>query len=511
MRQMNPNELSERHQAARALDDHHFEPAGDGGRGGRSAAGQPVPAHRMMLSRREMLRHAAGGFGLVGLAGAVRAAELSGQDTPSGTNQTTHFPARARRVIVLFMNGAPSHVDTFDPKPALARYAGETPTGQLFKAAEAGYMPSPFRFRRFGQSGVELSELFPHLARCADDLCVLRGMYTDVPNHEPGLLMMSSGHQQPVRPSFGSWAAYGLGSENQNLPSFVVLCPGRPVVGPQLWSSGFLPGQFQGMRVDTNHDDVNQLIANLHHPSLVQAQQRQQLDLLQALNRLHQHQHDDDPRLEAHIRSMETAFQMQTEAAEAFDIRRESAAALASYGDTPFGKSCLLARRLVERDVRFVQVYYVTKNNKQPWDTHSDNDRQHRRLCADSDRATAALLMDLKQRGLLDDTLVVWGGEFGRTPYAQINKDDKDKPGRDHHHTGFSMFLAGGGVKAGMTYGATDEFGMNAVEGRIHVHDLHATALHLMGIDHTRLTYRYSGRDFRLTDVHGRVIGEICG
>jgi hypothetical protein len=468
-----------------------------------------APARR--ISRRELLRRSAGGFGMLGLAGALQASGLSGKAAAGLNTEGTHFPARARRVIFLFMNGAPSHVDTLDPKPALARLEGQKPEGKLFKAPKAGYKPSPFRFYRHGQSGIEMSELFPHLARCADDLCVLRGMYTDVPNHEPGLLIMSSGHQQPVRPSFGSWAAYGLGSENANLPSFVVLCPGRPVVGPQLWSSGFLPGQFQGMRVDTSHDDVDGLIANLHHPAMSRADQRRQLDLLQAVNRIHQSQRADDHRLEAHIRSMETAFRMQTEAAEAFDLKREPAALRKSYGESPYAKSCLLARRLVERGVRFVQVYYVTKNNKQPWDTHSDNDNQHRRLCADSDRATAALLTDLKQRGLLDDTLVIWGGEFGRTPYAEVNDNAQSKPGRDHHHTGFSMFLAGGGTRAGLTYGATDEFGMNAVEGRMHVHDLHATVLHLMGIDHTRLTYRYSGRDFRLTDVHGRVIPEICG
>ena len=462
------------------------------------------------MSRRELLRRSAGGFGFVGLAGALHAAGLAGDARASQGGGITHFPPRARRVIFLFMNGAPSHVDTFDHKPALSKYAGKKPTGKLFKSAQAGFKPSPFRFHSHGASGVEMSELFPNLARCADDLCVLRGMYTDVPNHEPGLLMMSSGHQQPVRPSFGAWAAYGLGSENANLPAFMVLCPGRPVVGPQLWSSGFLPGQFQGMRVDTNHQQADELIANLRHPSLSREQQRRQIDLLQALNQVHQNQREVDERLEAQIRSMETAFRMQTQAAEAFDLSGEPAAMRQAYGDTPYANSCLLARRLVERGVRFVQVYYVTKNNKQPWDTHADNDRQHRRLCADSDRAMAALLSDLKQRGLLDDTLVVWGGEFGRTPYAQINKDAQDKPGRDHHHTGFSMFLAGGGAQGGLTYGATDEFGMDAVEGRMHVHDLHATVLHLMGIDHTRLTYRYSGRDFRLTDVHGHVVREIC-
>ena len=456
------------------------------------------------LSRREMLARSAGGFGMLGLAGALNAA------TPSNAfarEQIIHFAPKARRVIFLFMNGAPSHVDTFDPKPALAKYEGQKPEGKLFKAAKAGYMPSPFRFSRYGQSGLEMSELLPHLTRVADDLCVLRGLHTDVPNHEPGLLMMSSGNQQPIRPSLGSWASYGLGTENENLPAFVVLCPGRPVVGPQLWSNGFLPGEHQGTAVNTSDLNIEKLIANLRHPNLDRAQQRRQVNLIQAINRIHQRPRADDERLESQIQSMEMAFRMQMEAAEAFDVAHETQKTRAAYGMTDFGQSCLLARRLVERGVRFVQVYYVDRKNKQPWDTHQDNNGKHRKLCADSDRASAALLTDLKQRGLLDDTLVVWGGEFGRTPYAQPHKNNK--PGRDHHHTGFSMFLAGGGTKGGLTYGNTDEFGMNAVENRLHVHDLHATILHLMGIDHKRLTYRYSGRDFRLTDVYGRVAHEI--
>ncbi len=462
----------------------------------------PIRTVTHPISRREMLTRSASGFGMLGLAGAMNAAGL----VEGAALDETHISPRARRVIFLFMNGAPSHVDTFDPKPELARREGQKPAGKLYKSAKAGFLPSPFRFYKHGESGIDMSELFPHLAHCADDLCVLRGMHTDVPNHEPGLLVMNSGHQQPVRPSLGSWASYGLGTENENLPSFVVLCPGRPVVGPKLWSNGFLPGEHQGMAVDTNDLDVDKLISNLKHPSLNRPQQRKQLDLIARINRLHQQSRPGDDRLEAHIRAMEMAFRMQSEASDAFDVTRESEQVREKYGKTLFGQSCLLARRLVERGVRFVQVYYVNQKNKQPWDTHQDNNGRHRKLCADSDQATAALLKDLKQRGLLDDTLVVWGGEFGRTPYAQPSKD---KPGRDHHHTGFSMFLAGGGVRAGQMYGATDEVGMNAVEGRMHVHDLHATILHLMGIDHTRLTYRYSGRDFRLTDVYGRVVDDI--
>jgi hypothetical protein len=277
-----------------------------------------------------------------------------------------------------------------------------------------------------------------------------------------------------------------------------------------LWSNSFLPGEFQATALSTEDMRVEKLIANLRHPHLERQQQRKQLDLAQALNRIHQRQHEHDSRLESQIRSLELAFQMQSTASEAFDINLESEATQEMYGDSLYGRSCLLARRLTERGVRFVQVYYVTPKSKQPWDTHTNNDDGHRKLCADSDRGTAALLTDLKRQGLLDETLVIWGGEFGRTPYAQIDKKKKqNKPGRDHHHTGFSIFMAGGGVRGGMMHGATDEFGMNAVAGRVHIHDLHATILHLLGIDHEQLTYRYSGRDFRLTDVHGRVVEEI--
>jgi hypothetical protein len=453
-----------------------------------------------LMSRRDLLRSAGAGFGMLGLAGILNAA-----------NGRPHFPARAKRVIYLFMNGGPSHVDTFDPKPALKMHEGEKPGDQFGRKAKLGYMPSPFTFRPQGRTGVVMSELFPHLARCADDLCLIRSMHTDIPNHEPALLLMHSGNQQPIRPSMGSWVSYGLGCENQNLPAFVVLAPGRPVVGPQLWSSSILPGAHQGMAVNTTDMHIERLVANLNHPSLDHARQRKQLDLLENLNRLHLERRQEDAALEAQIQALETAFHMQREAAEAFDISKEPEALRAAYGDTLFGQSCLLARRLAERGVRFVQVYYINAKNNQPWDTHQDNNKRHQSLCADSDRATAALLLDLKRRGLLDDTLVIWGGEFGRTPYAQpTTKEGSTKAvGRDHHHTGFSILLAGGGVKGGLTYGATDEFGMNAIEKRVHVHDLHATILHLLGIDHEKLTYRYSGRDFRLTDVHGRVVQDI--
>jgi hypothetical protein len=460
--------------------------------------------HPWPITRRELLCRAGAGFGMLGLVGTLDTAGLL--EAATGP----HFRPRAKRVIFLFMNGGPSHVDTFDPKPALKKHAGQKPAGTFQRNAKLGYMPSPFGFRPHGRGGVVMSELFPHLAGCADDLCVLRSMHTDIPNHEPALLLMHSGNQQPVRPSMGSWVSYGLGSENQNLPAFVVLAPRRPVVGPHLWSSSFLPGAHQGMAVNTTDMRVDRLVANLRHPTLDRARQKQQLDLLEALNRLHLERRPQDAALEAQIKALETAFHMQREAGEAFDISKEPEAVRARYGQTLFGQACLLARRLAERGVRFVQVYYTDPRNNQPWDTHQDNDKRHRQLCADSDRATAALLADLKGRGLLDDTLIIWGGEFGRTPYAQPTRvGSKKAVGRDHHHTGFTTLLAGGGVKGGLTYGATDEMGMKAVEKPVHVHDLHATILHLLGIDHTKLTYRYSGRDFRLTDVHGRVVRDV--
>lgn len=461
----------------------------------------------LFSSRRQMLQTAGAGFGWLAAQGVFSG--LPSAD--AAAVPATHIPARAKRVIFLMMNGAPSHVDTFDPKPALKKHEGDVPSSDFKRRSKAaGYMPSPFRFRPRGDSGVVMSELLPNLAKIADDLCVIRSMYTDEPNHEPGLLMMQSGHQQPIRPSLGSWASYGLGTENENLPAYVALSPGRPVVGPQLWSSAFLPAEHQGTAVDTNDLRVEKLLANIRNPRLTVDQQRRQIDLLQFLNARHADRRQHESVLESQIRSMEMAFRMQTAAEEAFDVNREPTHVREAYGTSVFASSCLMARRLVERGVRFVQVFYVDKKNKQPWDTHNNNNSRHQQLCADSDKVSAALITDLKQRGLLDDTLVIWGGEFGRTPFAQKDKSgDMRKAGRDHHSTGFSMFLAGGGVKGGLMYGNTDEFGMVAVENRVHVHDLHATILHLLGIDHTRLTYRYSGRDFRLTDVHGEVVNGI--
>lgn len=457
-----------------------------------------------ILSRRDMLGRMSAGFGMVSLANLCHAANPALSRLPNAKG-------KAKRVIFLFMNGGPSHVDTFDPKPALARYAGQAPTGKLFKPKNtSGFLPSPLRFGRFGQSGMEISESLPRMSEIADDLCVIRSMHTDIPNHEPALLLMHTGHIQPTRPSLGSWAIYGLGQENENLPGYVVLRPSpKIVVGPALWSSGFLPAEFQATSVITADMAVDKLLKNSRSPSFNFSEQRAQLDLLAAMNHEHMRARQGVSELEAQIKAMETAYRMQMEAASVFDISRESEATRASYGDTRFGKSCLLARQLVENGVRFVTVYYTADSDNQPWDTHSNHYKRHGDLCADGDRASAALISDLKARGLLDDTLVIWSGEFGRTPYAERREGDKSSPGRDHHHTAFTTVLAGGGVKGGYVHGASDELGMVATVDPVHVHDLHATVLHLLGIDHEELTYRYAGRDFRLTDVYGKVVREL--
>lgn len=448
------------------------------------------------FSRRRMLSSTAAGFGMLGLAG-VCAAEQEQQAAPTISDsplmpKPSHFAARAKHVIFLFMNGGPSHVDTFDPKPELVTQAGKPGPG-------GKYMPSPFTFKPYGQSGIEVSELYPHVGECIDDICVVRSIYTSTPNHEPGLFMMNSGTQQPIRPCLGSWLTYGLGTENQNLPGYVVLCPGKPVVGPALWSNSFLPGIFQGTHVNNSNINPTQVIGHLKNSSITSSSQRRLLDLMQQLNERHFQQRPQDAQLEARIQSLEIAYRMQSEAQEAFDISRETETTRTQYGKGEFADGCLIARRLVERGVRMIQLYYGAG---QPWDAHGDI-MDHRRDALKSDQPIAALINDLKSRGLFDETLIVWGGEFGRTPTAQGDK------GRNHHATGFSMWLAGGGIRGGMTYGATDDLGVKAVENRMSVHDLHATILHLMGIDHKQLTYRYSGRDFRLTDVHGNVAHDV--
>jgi hypothetical protein len=380
------------------------------------------------------------------------------------------------------------------------------PSGNLKTERKTGnLMRSPFRFQRHGQSGIEVSEIFPRVASVIDEFCVIRSMYTDRPNHEPSLLMLNSGDKLPGRPSMGSWLTYGLGSENQNLPGYVVLCPGLPVLGHQNWAANFLPAVYQGTYVPLGEKDPRKLISHIRNESLTPEKQRRELDLLERLNRHHLATEGDDPQLEATIQAAEIAFRMQAEAPEAFDITREPEAVRARYGDGDFGRGCLMARRLIERGVRMVQVYF---GNFQPWDTHDDIEL-HRPLAEQSDGAIASLIEDLKASGLLKETIVLVGGEFGRTPAVEVGGLVKVQNGRDHNNHGFTYLVAGGGFRGGTVYGATDDFGFAAVENKVHIHDLHATVLHQLGLDHTRLTYRYSGRDYRLTDVGGEVVRGI--
>ena len=463
----------------------------------------------LRYSRRDLLASIGGGFGMAalgGLLGGEAAAASTGVAHPMAPREP-HFPARAKHVIFLFLNGGLSQVDSFDYKPMLDRYDGKPfPGGNPKTERTTGaLMRSPFEFRQHGQSGLWVSDIFPHVANVIDDFCVVRSMKSDVPNHEPGLFMMNCGHLQPGRPSWGSWLTYGLGTENRNLPGFVVLCPGTPTVGPPLWSSGFLPGIHEGAYLRNSEAAPDKMIPFIANDRIGRPSQRAQIDTLTRLNRIHAERHPGRPELEATIQSMEIAFHMQTEAPEVFDVSQESTETLALYGEGDFARGCLMARRLVEQGVRAVQVYYA---DKQPWDTHSDILLQ-RTHAQQSDQAIAALVQDLKRRGLLEDTLVVVGSEFGRTPAVERSPGADIHNGRDHNPYGFTMLLAGGGVKSGIPYGATDDFGFHAVENVVHVHDLHATMLHLLGFDHTRLTYSYSGRDFRLTDVHGVVMKDI--
>ena len=416
-----------------------------------------------------------------------------------------HFAAKAKHVVHLFMNGGPSHVDIFDPKPSLDKYHGKPlPTLNFRTERKTGAaMRSPFEFKKYGQSGIEVSELFARTAEHIDDLCVVRSMYADVPNHEPSLLLMNCGDGRLLRPSFGSWVTYGLGSENKNLPGFVVMCPGGyPIVTTQNWRSGFLPGVYQGTYIDSKHTQLDKLVEHIHNTSLSPQRQREQLNMVRQLNEYHLQARQQDQMLESRIRTFELAFRMQSEAADVFDLSKETPSTRDQYGHTTHGRQLLYTRRMIERGVRFIQLW---SGAGQPWDNHDNLEKQHRSLSAQWDQPIAAFLTDLKQRGLFDSTLVLWGGEFGRTPVAELPQLN----GRDHNHYGFTCWLAGGGIKGGTVYGGTDEFGFRAVEKPMHVHDLHATMLHLLGFDHTRLTYRYAGRDFRLTDVHGKVCTEL--
>ena len=447
----------------------------------------------------------------LGLA-SLLAAEGKGNDSIPDplTPKPAHHAPRAKRVIFLFMSGGPSHVDTFDPKERLVKDNGkplpfEKP--KLERTRTGNLLRSPFKFAKRGQSGIDVSELLPHIATCVDDICVIRSMVADNINHNGACLQMNTGEQAFSRPSLGSWLLYGLGNENQNLPGFVVISPSQPAQGAPLWSSSFLPAAYQGTLVA----DLKNPIANLRNPKYSIDRQREQLNVLQQLNEIHRRQRPEDDELGARIASFELAFRMQVHSPEAFDLDQESAATKRLYGvgeksTDIFGTQCLLGRRLLERGVRCVQVYHTQTSKRsscQLWDQHSGLKTELPANCQATDLPIAGFLRDLKARGLLEDTLVIWGGEFGRTPTAE-NAD-----GREHHPFGFTMWLAGGGVKGGTTYGATDEFGWHAVKDKVHVHDLHATILHLMGIDHQRLTFRYAGRDYRLTDVYGNVVRGI--
>ena len=485
--------------------------------------GQPV-------TRREALCRMGNGFGMLAFASLVgeslNTASLLAQsakpsDPAIAATGGLHHPARAKHVIFLFMNGGLSQVDSFDYKPMLEKYHGQPlPGGAIATERKTGaLMKSPFAFKRYGQCGMEVSELFPLVGAQADDICLIRSMYTDIPNHEPSLLMMNTGHTQVGRPSMGSWLTYGLGTENRNLPGFVVLCPEMPTtVGPPLWNNAFLPAVHQGTFIQNKvakktelidkDFDPQKLVPYVHSDKFTLPEQRRELDLLASLDNIRDAREQiRDPQLDASIQAMEVAYRMQTEAPDVFDIRKETPATLEMYGPGSTARSCLMAVRLIERGVRMAQVYYAAGD---PWDAHVDLYSQHRKPAFDSDRPFAAVVKDLKSRGLLKDTIVVCGSEFGRTPVAEIGAGAGGlNAGRDHNPFGFSMWLAGGGIKGGTVYGATDDFGFKVVDKPVHVHDLHATILYLLGIDHTKLTYRYSGRDFRLTDVAGNVIHDI--
>ncbi|WP_339912112.1 DUF1501 domain-containing protein [Symmachiella dynata] len=471
-------------------------------------------------TRREFLWQAGGGFAGTALTGMLAADGFF--DTPAVAGEAPvasplaakrpHFAARAKSVIFLFMYGGPSQVDLWDPKPELVKRSGEVmpnlDNDPLFKVRNPGKLLGSTRtFTPAGESGIPVSDLFPHVANCVDDIAVIRSMYADSFAHGSGLLQMNTGFVRQGNPSCGSWINYGLGTSNQNLPGYVVLLDhrGGPITGPPNWSSGYMPATYQGTQFRTTGAPIVDLRSSI---GLSQQRQRDQLDLIGMLNQRHQQQRPGESDLQSRIDSYELAFRMQQHAPEAVDLSAESAATQSLYGlddrqTEKFGRRCLMARRLVERGVRFVQVYSGGGHSEQTWDAHSNVNKNHEEHCRNTDRPVAGLLQDLKRRGLLDETLVVWTGEFGRTPTAQNGK------GRDHSPRGFSAWMAGGGVKGGQTIGATDEFGFAAVENKVHVHDLHATILHLLGLDHELLTYFHGGRDMRLTDVEGRVVREL--
>jgi hypothetical protein len=460
-----------------------------------------------LVARRWFLKECGVGLGSIALHALLqeRAAAFPAGDPM--TPRRPHFPARAKNVIYLFMAGGPSHLELFDNKPALARYDGTRPPAELlagyrsaFIRPDATFLGPKFRFARHGQCGAELTPILPHLASCVDDIAIVKSMATDAFNHAPAQIMMNTGSQQFGRPSLGSWTLYGLGSESRDLPGFVVFSSGKkgPSGGASNWGSGFLPTAYNGVLFRSGGDPVLYLS---NPPGIDRQTQRDSLDAIRDLN-TRRLDATGDPEIAARIGSFEMAYRMQASAPDLMDLASEPRHVLEMYGAEPgrpsFANNCLLARRLIEKGVRFVQLFHES------WDQHGALVRDLTRNCEDTDRPSAALVRDLKQRGLLDDTLVIWGGEFGRTPMVQGGND-----GRDHHANCFSMWLAGGGVKPGLTLGESDDFGFNATTDRVHVHDLHATVLHLLGFDHTRLTYRFQGRDFRLTDVHGRVVEKL--
>ena len=461
-----------------------------------------------------MLQRCGTGVGMLALAGLMsdegllisRASAAGNPDRLLPLSpKKPHFDAKAKQVVHIFMNGGPSHVDTFDPKPMLDKYHGKPlPTENLRTERTTGAaMRSPFKFKRYGKSGIEVSELFSKTAEHIDDIAVIRSMQTDVPNHEPSLMLMNCGDSILPRPSVGSWVTYGLGSENQNLPGFVAMCPrGYPVAATKNWRSAFLPGAYQGTYVNPAIENVERLLANITNSELSRAEQRRQLDLVRLYNERHSKDRQHDDQLEARLQTFELAFRMQPEATDAFDVSKEPSHIQEMYGEGIHARQLMITRRLLERGVRFIQIW---SGEGQPWDAHQNVEKNHRELARGWDQPIAAFLKDLKQRDLLKTTLVLWGGEVGRTPVAEL----PSLSGRDHNHYGFSVWLAGGGIRGGYVHGATDEFGFKAVEKPVHVHDLHATMLHLLGLDHERLTYRYAGRDFRLTDVAGNIVHDI--
>jgi hypothetical protein len=441
------------------------------------------------------------GFGALGLASLLRednlfAADADGNLSPLAP-KTPPFAAKAKRVIHIFAQGAPSQVDTWDPKPSLAKFDGQSIGGNGVA------MASPFKFQRSGRSGIEVSEVFPKLAQHVDEMAIIRSMWTDIPAHELATVMMNTGSRSVPKPSLGSWAIYGLGTVNQNMPGYISLHNGGglPPGGTQNWGSAFLPGVYQGTSINTSAGDVNKMIENISSPYVSGSEQRRQLDLIHTLNELHAQDLQKDSQLEARIEAYEIAFKMQAAASDAFNLSRETQQTREMYGSSAQGRQMLIARRLLESGVRFVQVWAGG------WDHHQDIEKRLPERATEIDQPLAALMTDLKQRGLLDSTLVIWGGEFGRTPTKDRN--GYANPGRDHNAKGFSLWMAGGGIKGGTVYGSTDEFGAAAVQNPVHIHDLHATILRLLGFDHNNLLYRYNGRDFHLTDVAGSNVTSV--